>query len=60
MFMPVQQNVKPLIEWIEANILMGVTKIFVYVLHVHPNIIQVLDYYWQQGAHLVLRRRMDA
>ena len=28
---------------------MGVTKIFVYVLHVHPNIIQVLDYYWLQG-----------
>ena len=52
MFMPFQENVKPLIEWIEANLLLGVTKIFVYVLHVHPNIIKVLNHYWQQGTYV--------
>lgn len=38
-----------MIEWIELLRILGVDKIFLYKMHVHPNISKVLDYYHNSG-----------
>ena len=50
LFNPRLENVEPLVEWVESNLILGVSKIFIYVLHVHPNVAKVLDYYWRKGT----------
>ena len=49
LFFPRMENPEWLVEWIEANLLLGVSKIFIYVLHVHRNIAEVLDLYYLKG-----------
>ncbi|KAL1243147.1 4-galactosyltransferase galt-1,Beta-1 [Trichinella spiralis] len=38
-----------LIEWIEANLLLGADKLAVYTYNVHPNMEKVLHYYQNKG-----------
>ncbi|KRX69003.1 hypothetical protein T09_13434 [Trichinella sp. T9] len=38
-----------LIEWIEANLLLGADKLTVYTYNVHPNMEKVLHYYQNKG-----------
>ena len=47
-----------IIQWIEMLRVLGASKIFFYILWVHPNILKVLQYYEEQGivelTHLTL------
>lgn len=45
LFFPKEDVFQLLIEWIEMNLALGVSKILVYVLNVGPKIQAVLDYY---------------
>ena len=38
-----------LIEWIELLHLLGASKIFFYIIQLHPNMSKVIDYYVSRG-----------
>jgi Glycosyltransferase family 92 len=42
------------VEWIETQLALGASKIYFYVMDVHPNIGKVFDYYEQRGKVQVL------
>lgn len=48
-FLHVDLSVR-LVEWIELLKLLGADKIFIYELHVHPNMSKVLKHYQNEGS----------
>lgn len=49
-----------LVEWLENLFAMGVSKIYIYVLNVHPNMWKVLKYYDNLGKIEVRRHTLSA
>lgn len=46
---PENDVARSLVEWLEANRLLGADEFFVYVYSIHPNTQRVLDYYAARG-----------
>lgn len=45
----VDDETMKIIEWIEILLIMGVDKIFIYVIKLHPNMMRALKYYESRG-----------